>query len=61
MSLLILDFGIYAENSALRPAISAISLDAGNEIMQLDPDIMSDEDWDGVLDKFLNAEHCIVL
>ncbi len=61
MNLLILDFGVYAENSALRPAISVISRDAGNEMMQLDADTMSDDDWDGVLDKLLNAEHCIVL
>ncbi len=61
INLLILDFGFYAENSALRLAIIAISRDAENEIMQLNADTMSDRDWDAVLDKLLNAGCCITL
>jgi hypothetical protein len=61
INVLILDFGFYAENSALRPVISAISRDPGNEIMHLDAGTMSDNDWDGVLDKLLNAKRCITL
>lgn len=61
IKLLILDFSVYAKSSPLQLALTAICNDTKNEIISLRPDLMSDEDWDGVLDKILSARRCITL
>lgn len=60
-NILMLDFGVYAKDSALHNVAKALNQDAENEIIKLEPATMLDQDWDDVLDKILSARRCVVL
>lgn len=55
---LILDFGINPESKEL---INFVKNDNKNQILELNPNQMKNEDWDHVLDLIIKNKKCITL
>ena len=55
---LILDFGINPESKGL---ITFVKNDNENQLLELNPSQMKNEDWDHVLDLIIKNKKCITL
>lgn len=53
--ILVLDFGFYPRQSAIRDALIAAAAQGGIETLSVDAADMSADDWDGILEKILQA------
>ena len=59
--MLILDLGLYPQDSALRAALAALEGASDHETLELDTAAMGAADWDQLLGKILDADRCLTL
>jgi hypothetical protein len=59
--MLILDLGLYPQDSAFRVALDAIEPGTDTETLVIDPGAMPAEEWDGLLEKIMAADKCLTL